>query len=165
MRKPLMGLTLVATLLAIPAFSQQGLGSSRLQPLNGSGVHGEIVILDDGDNHLVFSGRATGMAPGVAYVSLLYDVGSEPGPPRETLSTLGACEPSPADDLTFPQMFIGGWVVDADGNGTLYADKTGAASYTPLGTFDTISIRFPAPGVENVQACGQVSAQISRFDN
>jgi hypothetical protein len=163
MRKAVMSLTLVATLLAIPVFSaQQGLGAARLHPLHQSGIEAEIVILDNGNNHIVFSGRATGLTPGVAYVSLLYDLGSESGPPQETPATAGACEPNPpTDNLSGPQMFIGGWLVDANGNGTLYADKT-AAGYTPLGTFDTISIRV-GPGVENVLACGQVSAQISNF--
>jgi hypothetical protein len=163
MKKILVRLVLAgaSALLATPSFAQQGQASAVLHPAPGTGIRAEVLVLDTGDT-LFFSGRAVGLTPGEVYASLLYDVDSEPGPFRQTPATLGACEPSTLPPPLPDQMFIGVWNVDAEGNGVLFGMNTGV-TYTPLGTFDTISIRFPAPGVQNVQACGQVAAQISQL--
>lgn len=152
--------SIALALLAAPAFGQpQGIASSELHQVNQSGVRAELLFLDSG-SMMTVSGRATGLDPSVTYRTLIYDLGSVPGGPA-TLGINGACEPSSFPPPLPTQMLIGVWTVDGDGNGVLFAVKTGI-EYTPLGTFDTVSIRV-APGVEGVRACGQVNAHITRL--
>ena len=98
-------------------------------------------------------GVATGLNPASQYRSLLYDNGSVPGGPD-------ACEPSSSPSpLSFAQMFVGAWTVDADGTGTIVAKKTGLA-YVALADFATMSVRKvnPTPPPMTIrQACGEVS--------
>ena len=157
----LLSVALVA-LSGVPdaAFGQpQGIAAARLHAANQSGVRAEVLFLDSGDQMIV-SGRATGLDPSALNRTLIYDVGSVPGGPV-TPGINGVCEPSSFPPPLPTQMFIGVWDVDADGNGTLFATRTGV-NYTPLGTFDTVSIRG-GPGVEEVRACGQVNAHITKL--
>jgi hypothetical protein len=82
-------------------------------------------------------------------VTLVYDVGSVSGGPE-------LCEPT----VPMPGMFVGTWAVDAVGNGLLIQVAPPGA-ITPLGTFDTVSIRDTTInggfGVQAVIACGQVA--------
>lgn len=125
-------------------------------PMNGSQVRGRLAITDDGSS-LTVTGTARGLDPSnpVGYVSLFYGVGSVPGGPH-------SCEPAPDPDnrLTESQMFIGVWVVAADGTGTLNATMDGAA-YAPVERIITASIRDLSIGdgvpQESVRACGQIA--------
>lgn len=140
------------SLASVSAFAEPATGAARLHPVDGSGVQAQILFLDAGspEHGLVVSGRATGLDPGQAYFSLVYDLGAVPGGPL-------ACEPtSPA--LSPAQMAVGFWQVAADGTGTLFAFKT-AGAYAPLDAFDAVSVRVvqgPPPAGFVLQACGQV---------
>src|SRR5262245_55791115 len=125
---------LTGSVLSVTLFASTRFGSARLHQINGSGIEAAVVFRDDGVA-LTVKGVASGMTPGQAYVSLLYGRGSAADGPK-------ACEPTanPNESLNFPQMLVGMWVVDASGNGTLDAAKTGG-SYTPLTSGDTMSIR------------------------
>ncbi len=135
-----------------------------------SGVTAEIEFVDDGTT-LTITGEAEGLTPGVPYVSLIYDIFS---------SAEGdfACEPGLADDdpspfNIFATMFVGEWVVDEDGDGTLSAINIGPTFapgppvYVSLSKIGTISIRdgnVEGPfglgtGPAAVVACGVVEAE------
>jgi len=126
------------------------IGHARQHPINESGIQGHIFIVDTGNSTdgLIVMGTATGLNPLNTYVSLLYDNGSVPGGPN-------ACEPSSPDPLTIPQMFVGTWVVDADGTGSLFVKKTGS-TYVALARVDTISIRQRGAPAPNLRACGEI---------
>ena len=141
-----------------PAFSHVAgvaTGKATAPQYNKSGIDAEFSFTDDGGT-LTTTGTATGMNPADFYVSLIYDNRSVPGGPN-------ACEPAIFDasdpDFILPTMFIGVWIVDADGNGTLNAVNTeGGVSYVPLSKIGTISVRlFVAPGVVPRVASGRVS--------
>ena len=147
--------------LPLIVWATASVGVTELTPRNHSGVHAAIVFMDDGST-LTFSGTATGLVPLQTYVSLVYDNRSVPGGPgapndRSGNATphlfLGNCEPSGLATITFDQMFLGVWAVDANGNGTLGGEKTGA-DYVALSQFRTTSVRFPAAGPDQVVACG-----------
>ncbi len=145
--------------LGSPAFSHLAgvaTGHALLHPVNQSGIIGAVNFVDDG-TELAVSGTATGLVPGVVYVSLIYDNGSVSGGPE-------GCEPTifdPADpDFLLPTMFIGAWANNDDGTGTLNAVNTnGGADYVPLSKFKTMSIRDTRVnggiGPEAVVACGE----------
>ncbi len=121
-------------------------GEADLDPLNESGIEGEIEFTDDGST-LTIDGEAEGMdptAPPNTYISLIYDNGSVATGPD-------ACEPV----LGLSDMFVGVWVVDEDGEGTLAATNPNA-----LGQFRTMSIRDTRInggfGPLAVAACGVV---------
>ncbi len=147
------------TELGSPAFSHVAgiaTGRAQLHPLNQSGIMGVINFVDDGAD-LTISGTATGLVPDVIYVSLIYDNGSVSGGPE-------GCEPTIFDatdpDFLLPTMFIGVWVNNGDGTGTLNAVNTnGGADYVPLSKFKTMSIRDTrvneGVGPEAVVACGE----------
>ncbi|HKA18244.1 MAG TPA: hypothetical protein VKN18_08005 [Blastocatellia bacterium] len=152
MKRPLM-LTAFASLILVLV----GAGTVRPQggvtaranqhPANQSGVMGRITFTQTGGG-LIITGTAKGLAPSTAgrYVSLVYDTASVPGGPT-------LCEPV----VPFPDMFVGIWISDAAGNGLLFQ----VAQPSPLGTFDTVSIRDTTIndgfGPEAVVACGQVA--------
>ena len=135
---------------------------ANLHPYNQTGVKAKISFVDDGST-LTITGAATGLIPGVVYGSLIYDVGSVPGGPI-------ACEPAifdPTDPgFLLPTMFVGLWVNNGDGTGTLAATNTNdGAAYVPLSKFRTISVRnFFIPPVDNADlaACGQVATHGAR---
>jgi hypothetical protein len=135
------------TAVALAAGATKARGDARLHQYNQSGIQGRITFFDDGST-LTAHGTATGMNPSDFYISLLYDNRSVPGGPL-------ACEPSASNTVTEEQMFVGVWVVDANGNGTLSSEKTGA-SYVPLSQFRTVSIRAESLDFDRV-ACGQVA--------
>ncbi len=135
-----------------------------------TGVTAEIEFVDDGTT-LTITGEAEGLTPGVPYASLIYDIFS---------SAEGdfACEPGLADDdpspfNIFATMFVGEWVVDEDGDGTLSAINIGPTFapgppvYVSLSKIGTISIRdgnVEGPfglgtGPAAVVACGVVEAE------
>ena len=106
----------------------------------------EIEFEDNGDGSVHVTGEAEGLTFGDTYVSLIYDDGSEATGPD-------ACEPSRPP--SFP-MFLGTWVVDEDGDGTL-----GPLDHpVPLSDIGTVSIRNPdingGFGPHAVLACGEV---------
>lgn len=150
MNRPVfLGCLLVFAFVA-PTFADE-IGHARQHAINQSGIRGHIFFVDTGtdaaNNGLIVMGTATGLDPTKAYISLLYDNGSFPGGPN-------ACEPSTPDPLTGAQMFVGAWVVNADGTGSLFVRKTGA-SYVPLSQVRTISIR-QAGVPDNLRACGEI---------
>jgi len=140
---------LLLVLVGAGTVRPQGGATARANqhPVNQSGVMGRITFTETGGG-LVVTGTATGLAPLTAgrYVSLVYDTASVPGGPT-------VCEPV----VPFPDMFVGIWVSDAAGNGLLVQ----LAQPSPLGTFDTVSIRDTningGFGPEAVVACGQVA--------
>lgn len=144
---------LLVALLSIPRPASGGhqgfaTGQATQHTVNQSGVQGLITITDAAAGP-VYSGTATGLeplAPLFRYVTLVYDTGSVPGGPT-------VCEPT----VELPAMFVGTWVVDAEGNGTLLQ----VAPTEPLNTIDTISIRDTSInfgfGPEAVVACGQIA--------
>ncbi len=120
-------------------------GAANLHQTPTSGVLAKIRFVDTGTT-LQVRGRATGLDPNIPYFSLVYDAAAKPSGPR-------ACVPSGPGMLTGAQMFVGGWTVDANGNGTLSVDKAGP-SYVPLAAVGAMSIRVFGAGT--LQACGEV---------
>lgn len=124
-------------------------------PVNQSGVLGRInfTIVPA---RLAVTGRATGLqGPSISrYVSLVYDIGSNPGGPE-------LCEPTEAID----GMFVGFWAVDALGNGTLI-QVVPPGAIAPTGLIDTVSIRDTEInngfGVEAIVACGEIAVRGGR---
>jgi len=131
--------------LAAPRTSN---GGANLNPIQGSRVHARVELFDSGNavDGLQIRGSATGLEPGTVYISLVYDAGSIPGGPD-------ACLPSDNDNLSPEQMFVGTWVVDSAGNGSLSAIKTGS-SYAPLRDIGAMSMRIAID--RSLQACGRV---------
>jgi hypothetical protein len=129
---------------------------AKLHPFNQSGVKGRITFTSV-DGGLLVTGTATGLeGPSVGrYVSLVYDLGSQPGGPE-------ACEPT---GVPIPGMFVGIWAVDALGNGML-VQTVAPGEIAPLNAIDTISIRDTTInggfGVEAVVACGQIAVHGGR---
>ncbi len=138
------------------------MGQATLHPIDRSGVHANIVFVDDGTT-LVVSGTATGLDPNESYLTLIYDNGSVPGGPD-------ACAPTifdPTDPgFLLGTMVIGSWTVDAEGNGSLSAINTNfGADYVRLNQFRSTSVRRvlgppPVPGAPpptELVACGHVA--------
>lgn len=113
-----------------------------------STVTAEIEFVDTGSS-LNVKGEAKGLVPGERYISLIYGNGSVSTGPRACL---------PAAFLSQAKMFLGMWVVNPDGEGTLNVTKTGA-SYTPIGTFATVSVRVLRGSRAVRVACGDVIAE------
>ena len=166
--KKLMALTMVV-FLAVPTVAVANgelEGEADLHSLNSSGVTGEFEFEDDGE-FLRIEGTAQGLDPGVSYVSLIYDNGSND-------TEADACEPTLFDpghpDYILDTMFVGRWNVDEDGEGSLSMtnivnDVDGTSVRVPLDKFHTISIRDlrvvteefgPGTGPLAVVACGVV---------
>lgn len=132
--------------IAVASHQDFASGAAHQHAVNQSGAQG-LISFTDTDAGVIVTGAATGLEPSVGrYVTLVYDVGSVPGG-----STV--CEPT----VELEGMFVGFWVVDGDGNGTLIQ----LGMVAPLGSFDTVSIRDTAInqgfGPEAVVACGQVA--------
>lgn len=144
---------LMASLAEVVA--QPVTGVANLNPTNDSGIQATIVFLDNGSELRVI-GTATGLDPNLQYVSLIYDIGSDPT----------TCVPSifDPDDPNFliPTMCIGLWDVRRGGAGSLSEtniidDETGERVYVPLTKIGTVSVREggcarPHP----LRACGEV---------
>lgn len=81
-------------------------GEVVLRPINGSGIRGNLDIVNTRQNRLVVTGSATGLDPAGTYVTLIYGAGSEVDGPTPCVG---------------PIRFSGNWIVDQDGNGTLFA--------------------------------------------
>lgn len=149
----------------VESFELENLRVSGLTP---SEVEAHIILVDTGTEN-VYVGVATGMTPGVPYVSLIYDTDSEEDGPE-------ACEPGidPDTPLTDEQMFIGFWVpidssirtlemhaiIGFDGPmpifGPTQTSKTGA-EFTPIDDIGTMSVREPPfMGPVFVLACGEI---------
>ena len=147
----------VACLLALSntALATTIQGAANLHQIDRSGISARISFTDTG-SVLRVTGSATGLTPGQHYFSLLYDNGSIPSGPI-------ACEPSSSNDITFQQMLVGFWTVNADGTGTLSRTLPGtlpgtpfpSSAYVPLSKVHTMSIRHVETGF-NVQACGEI---------
>ena len=120
-------------------------------------IHGTIAFNDNGST-LTVDGHATGMTPGLTYVSFIY------GPTSFARGTL-ACIPPTPNKLNATQMFLGYWLPVNSPVRTLQASKTGG-SYAPLSSFATASIRYdsnpnaaigtPTPARFWLQTCGRV---------
>lgn len=122
---------LAASGLALAA-STPSLGETRIHPVKkDSHIQAHVHVLDNGSK-LQFIGVASGMNPNDTYVSLIYDNGSVSGGKH-------ACEPT-NKSLSFAQMFVGSWEPKDSSDRTLSAAMSGS-SYTPLGTFRTMSVR------------------------
>jgi len=120
-------------------------------------IQGTLAFADDGTS-LTIAGHATGFTPGLTYVSFGYGTGSVP---RGTL----ACLPPQPNNLTAAQMFLGTWLPVGSKVRTLQTTNSGA-SYTPVGTIGTTSIRWDnAPGSNGaltparyvLQTCGRLT--------
>lgn len=126
-------------------------GHATLHPVNQSGVNGSVDFTE-AEGSVQVTGMATGLQPSSGrYVSLVYDRGSVSGGPE-------ACEPTTPDDPGLVGMFVGTWVVDESGSGTLVQPNPLVAS---LEEVDTVSIRDTTindgMGPEAVVACGQIA--------
>ena len=173
----LAALAVLAALVVVPVAANAGHDSTttakaNLHPANQSGIKGNIELTDNGDGTWDVWGSATGMMPEYdGYVSLIYDRRSVPGGPGGP-SRLGICEPTfvgafsfgplpgkPYPDI-FDMMFVGGWVVDTNGDGELHVEDV---ELPPAGDWRTVSVRDeaigdpPGTGPEAVMACGEVS--------
>ena len=137
-------------------------GRANLHPIDKSGIKARIAFVDDGAT-LTVTGTATGLVPGVSYITLIYDKGSVPSGPK-------ACQPmifDPTDpDFLLATMFIAFWEVDRKGNGTLEATNTnGGLDYVPLSKIGNTSVRLvtgpPPKGsmipMTELVACGRVN--------
>jgi len=140
-------LTLALVSSTTVAFASTISGAANLHQIDQSGIQAKITFTDTGTT-LTVDGTATGLVPGQAYFSLLYDVGSKPSGPH-------ACEPSAKDNLTFAQMVVGFWTNNGNGTGTLHAVKSGA-DYVALTDVHTMSVRHVVGPDFILQACGEV---------
>lgn len=145
-------------LIGAPGAAAQEATTARatLHPVHQSGVRGSIDFTQT-DGTVQVTGTATGLQPSAGrYVSLVYDLGSVPGGPV-------VCEPSPDDPVGPVGMFVGSWVVDNSGNGTLIQQNPLVAS---LDQVDSVSIRDTQInngfGPEAVVACGQIAVDGGR---
>ncbi len=155
----------LAARVALGVGADLSTGQARLHPIARSGVHAQVVFVDDGTT-LVVSGTATGLDPDESYLTLIYDNGSVPGGP----SACGASIFDPTDpDFILGTMVIGSWAVDAEGRGSLAAINTNfGADYVPLDRFRSTSVRRvvgspPAPGAPpptELVACGHVADRV-----
>jgi hypothetical protein len=143
----LAGALVVAVVLLVPfvALGTEFAGTATLHQIDESGIEAEIGFLDTG-TELFVTGRASGLDPGQAYISLVYDNGSVPSGPL-------ACAPSDENDMSFEQMLLGPWQVESNGNGKLSSVKAGP-SYVPLKEIGSVSVRL-VQGFQ-LQACGKV---------
>jgi hypothetical protein len=132
--------------------SDQRAAQSELLQIGQSGITGEIEFIDTG-SALIVRGEAEGLNPAKHYISLLYDVGSVPTGRGACLPSRGPGSPGFLDE---PKMFVAEWLPVGSSERTLRATKRGA-SYTPIGTFRTVSIReVVAVGLPQLRACGLV---------
>ena len=150
MRSSLIPLCLVVGVgiaLAMPSAANRGAGGANLHQIDKSGIRGRIEFLDHGDpsGGLEVRGTSTGLDPNLPYISLVYDRGAKPSGPT-------ACTPSTPGVLNGAQMFVGAWQVDSEGNGTLYALKTGP-TYVALDAIGAMSIRHAV--TRALLACGK----------
>ena len=120
--------------------SAESTGFVNQHQIDQSGVKGNLVFLDTEDTGMLVTGVATGLDPGLSYVTLLYDRRSVPSGPN-------ACLPSSAGP-----MFVNFWTVNADGTGTLDGRIDRA-----LSDVGTASIRiFTGDPSGLLVACGRV---------
>ncbi len=156
-----------------PMFSHGPDGSSLatavLLPVNESGVHGVLAIIDDGSTV-----RGTGLALGLdpsntaGYGSAFYDLASQLRGPLacEPGNNVGVGTDHPLS-LTLAQMTIGGtgfldaiWNVEPDGSGSF--DPTESGAWVSVDRIGTVSIRDLSinngRGPAAVVACGKVTA-------
>lgn len=157
---------IVAIVFAVPLAAGLAAGSAHaaevvtghadLHAVNQPGVRG-VIDFTETDAGVQVTGVATGLRSSAGrYTSLVYDRGSVPGGPN-------ACEPSPDDQVGLVGMFVGTWVVDEAGNGTLIQANPAVAR---LEQVDTVSIRDTeinnGIGAEAVVACGQIAVRGGR---
>lgn len=148
---------------------------AKLEPNTSFGpsvVNAEIHFIDDTvNNRLTIHGSATGLVPGAAYFSLVYDVTSLDEGRTACLPGVGPGDPRFLDQ---PQMVVGFWVNNGDGTGTLDAVKSPsgntnaglagspfatAPAYVPISKIGTMSVRIvlgPPPGGFVLRACGSL---------
>ena len=181
--------------------------SAQQHPVGGSGIHGDIMFVDDTAAHtLTVDGTATGLKPNVGYFSLIYTNGTQPGGIAEGKTVPGVATPACSgvnkagtSSIDAVQMVVGQWHNNNDGTGTIHAVKRmsgnsqetswfsipitifdpntkqvvtlplgvlltffgytyGSSSYTPIGTFPTVSIRSEEDPFNPfaLVACGEV---------
>ncbi len=63
------------------AASAESTGFVNQHQIDRSGIKGNLVFLDTEEAGMLVTGVATGLAPGLPYVTLLYDLGSVPSGP------------------------------------------------------------------------------------
>ncbi len=122
------------------AASAESTGFVNQHQIDQSGVKGNLVFLDTEDTGMLVTGVATGLDPGLSYVTLVYDRGSVPSGPS-------ACLPSSAGP-----MFVGFWNVSDDGTGTL--DGRIDRALSDVGTSSIRIFTGEPPGL--LVACGRV---------
>ncbi len=122
------------------AASAESTGFVNQHQIDQSGVKGNLVFLDTENTGMLVTGVATGLDPGLFYVTLLYDRGSVPSGPS-------ACLPSSAGP-----MFVGFWNVSDDGTGTL--DGRIDRALSDVGTSSIRIFTGEPPGL--LVACGRV---------
>ena len=141
-------------LVALPAVVFAAHGSvtrvADLHEENGSGITGTIKFTQLGSGGVKVTGKATGLDPSAGYHSLVYGVGTNPGPGGDRI-----CLPPPG----LPNMLIGSWKVHKNGSGTLVGTNP-----NDIGTFDTVSIRVGATGPGPLLACGLVAEKPAHSD-
>ncbi len=117
---------------------EQATAHSFLHQVSGSGIFARIGYRDTG-SALFARGFAFGLDPSKHYITLVYDVASTASGPAK-----GQCIPSRGSGspgfLNEAKMFVGEWLPMGSSVRHLRAVKTGA-SYTPIGSFKTNSIR------------------------
>ena len=126
---------------------------ANLHRMNQSGVRGRIDFTDNGGE--THEGVAWGLDGGVddgTYISLTYDNVTSGGPSAGP-NKVDACEPV----IPFDGMFLGIWIVDADGHGILLQ----LGPRAPISEFRTVSIRDTRIndgfGTDAIVACGEVA--------
>ena len=122
------------------AASAESTGFVNQHQIDQSGVKGNLVFLDTEDTGMLVTGVATGLDPGLSYVTLLYDLRSVPSGPS-------ACVP-----LSAGPMFVEFWTVNADGTGTL--DGRIDRALSEVGTASIRIFTGEPPGL--LVACGRV---------
>lgn len=131
---------------------------AELAPIGNSGITAEISFVDDPVAHtLTIKGEAEGLNPKEVYFSLLYNTGSPSVGPL-------ACEPT-NNTVSFIQMLVGFWDVNAEGEGTI-STVNSMAGNSNLKAHPALMKRFglpaafaSAPAYVAVQKVGTVSVR------
>ena len=122
------------------AASAESTGFVNQHQIDQSGIKGNLVFLDTEEAGMLVTGVATGLDPDLPYVTLLYDRESVPSGPN-------ACLPS-----SDAPMFVGFWILNPDGTGTL--DGRIDRALSDVGTSSIRIFTGEPPGL--LVACGRV---------
>lgn len=143
----ILGVLVLATIPAVVFAAAVMKAESHATP--PTTIEADFKFIDTGSK-LTITGKAKGLEPGHAYVSLIYDTGS-------SVTGIHACEPT--DNSLGPRMFVGSWNVLANGKGTLGPVVKQGAGYVAISEIGTISVRAGIPmgaGSIPVVVCGKV---------